>query len=202
MQSKTAQLLKSRLRKNFGDDYGTQWSDALLEKIIIEAQREYAVYTGCLVGKFSVISALSPVQNLPEDFFRIIRILDNTGQEIPVISFRKLADMYEDFRSIRGSQAKSVCFNFDGFGKFRLFPVLPENTFVGTAIYSRLPHDNLLEVKNIYAVEQHALFQMYQFTGKKQAQICYSAFIDQVNRDISENHASGNKHISRTGVYF
>jgi hypothetical protein len=202
MQSKTAQLLKARLRKNFGDDFGIQWSDTLLDRILFEAQREYAIYTGCLVGRYNFSVGPAPVQSLPDDFFRIIRAIDVDGCEIPIVSYRKLADDYGDFRNKTGSKIKALCFNFDGFGKFRIFPQLTSDSIGGTLIYSRLPDKSLLEVKNLFAVEQYCLFQMYQFVGKSQAKNCYLSFIDQVNKDRSDNLASGNKHIARTGVYF
>lgn len=202
MQSKTVIDLKKRLRNTFGDTYKIQWSDALLDKIIIEAQREYALHTGGLVGRYKLSAGLSPVQNLPQDFFKIIRALDTNGKEIPIVSYRKLASDYGDFRKIIGDKVKSICCNFDGFGKIRIFPILPENTPIGELIYKRLPKDNILEVRNIFAIEQHALFQMFQFTGKSQAKNCYLAFIEQVNRDKSKNLSNGSKNIQRTGVYF
>lgn len=202
MQSETAQNLKYRLRKTFGDDYGIQWSDAILNDILVEAQREYALYSGALTGQVEISAGQSPVQSLPDDFVKIIRIISNDGDEIPVVSYRKLIEDYGDFRKRKGNKAESICLNFDGFGKFRIFPVLPAGTAVGKIIYSRLPNDKLLEVKNISALEQYALFQMFQFTGKAQAQNCYISFIKQIERENKLRVGTGSKYISRKGVYF
>jgi hypothetical protein len=202
MQSKTAQELKFRLRKKFGDKYSIQWSDTILDNILIESQREYAILSGSLTGRMELTAGISPVTTLPDDFIKVIRILDADGGDVPVVSYRKLNEDFEDFRKRTGNKAEAVCFNFDGYGKCRIFPVLPENTHVGTLIYSRLPDNKTLEVKNLSAVEQYALFMMFQFTGKKQAQNCYAAFIELTEQEKRHRLFTGDKYIARTGVYF
>jgi hypothetical protein len=202
MQSKAALYLKERLRKAAGDSFGVQWSDALLDKIILESQREYVFFTGGLVGEAKLIAGKSPVQSLPDDFFKIIRAFTPDGKTIPITSYRKLADDYGNFLDIKGLKVESLCFNFSDFGKYRTFPAVPEGTVIGTLIYSRVPSEKHLEVKNLYAVEQYALFMMFQLTGKPQAENYYLSFLQQVNKEQSEGIGHGSKHIQRTGVYY
>ena len=193
--------MKSRLRKLFRDEHKIQWSDALLDDILLEAQREYALYSGKLTGEYDVFTVDSPVQTLPEDFVEVISVQDADGKDIPVVSYRKLAEDHGDFREHRGDKAKSFCFNFDSFGKFRVYPVLPPGTFAGKITYKRLPRENEWG-GNSNAIEQHAMFQMYQFTGKSMAQNCFYAFLDLINQEQPRQVAIGNKNIVRTGNYF
>lgn len=194
--------LKKRLRKTFRDEHKIQWSDALLDEILYEAQREYALYSGELTGRHEVLTVNSAIQSLPEDFFQVIQVIGKDGKNIPIVSYRHLAEKYGDFRKDRGDAPKAFCFNFDSFGKFRIYPELPEGTFAGTIVYRRVPRDGEWCAKNSAAIEQYAMFQMYQFTGKKQAQNCFSAFMNEVYREQRTRLESGSKKIVRTGVYY
>ena len=194
--------MKERLRINFRDQYGIQWSDALLDEILIEAQREYALYSGGLLGRYDVISTDSPVQNLPEDFFQVIAVISPEGKNIPVVSYRYLAENYGDFRNDRGNNVKAFCFNFESFGRFRIYPAVPAGIHIGTIIYKRLPHDGEYIDGNIDAIESHALYQMYQFTGKAMAKNYWKAFLDHIYSEQRKKLSSGNKKIIRTGVYY
>lgn len=202
MQSEKVVALKKRLRNAFRDDFATQWSDALLNRIIIEAQREYALYSGRLLGKVKLTANGSAVLKLPEDFIQVVNIFDASGEILPVVSYRYLVEKYGDFREITGNKARYGCFNFEDFGTFRIFPILPSGTDIGTLIYKRLPSDTVFEVKDINAVEQYALYQMYQFTGKRQASVCYVDFISQIDRYDQTSLSSGNNTIQRTGNFF
>lgn len=198
---KTADL-KKRLRAAFNDDFGTQWSDDVLSVILTESQREYALLSGCLVGETPLISSAGAVQRMPKDFISVIRIEDVSGREIPLVSYRKLADRYGDFRKQQGNDIRAVVMNFDGFGKYRVFPALSGEKSSGRIFYSRLPNNAVMEVRNTRAVEYYALFLMYQFAGKPQAQVSYSAFMNEVNRERREALGISGKHIPRTGVYY
>lgn len=192
--------MKKRLRKTFRDDYGIQWSDALLDEILYEAQREYTLYSGGLVGRFDIVSTDSPVLSLPEDFFQAIEVLSVDGKDLPIISYRKLAEEHGDFREDKGELVKYCCFNFDSFGKFRIYPQVPAGTKVGTLYYKRFPVDGEWVCNNSVAIEQYALFMMYQFTGKKMAQNCYTAFLDAIYSE--EKLGFGSKKVVRKGVYY
>lgn len=194
--------MKKRLRKTFRDDYGIQWSDALLDEILYESQREYALYSGGLVGQFDIVSTGSPVLSLPEDFFQAIEVISIDGKDIPIVSFRKLAEDYGDFREDKGEEAKYCYFNFDSFGKFRIYPQVPSGTKVGTLYYKRLPRVAEWVCRNSVAIEQYALFLMYQFTGKSMAQNCYSAFMDAIHREQDQMVGFGSKKVIRKGVYY
>lgn len=202
MQPVSTSDLKNKLRNNFRDEHKIQWSDELLDEILCEAQREYALYSGSFVGRVDVVTADSPVLTLPEDFFQVVQVISPKGENIPLASYRYLAERYGDFRSHKGKEAKFFCFNFDTFGKYRIYPQLPAGTFAGTIIYKRLPSNDEWMAVNSNAIEQYALFQMYQFTNNKLAKNCFDAFIDEINREQHGKLNPGSKKISRTGVYF
>lgn len=194
--------LKKRLRKNFRDDQKLQWSDALLDEIIFEAQREYAIYSGGVTGKLDIITENTAVMILPEDFFQVIGAIAPDGWDIPIVSYRKLAERYGDFRNHKGNCVKALCFNFDGFGKMRIYPQVPEGCFAGTLYYKRLPVQGEELPFNAAAVEYYALFLMCQFAGKAQAQSYYSAFMESVYQEQKQKVAFGNKNAVRTGRFF
>jgi hypothetical protein len=194
--------LKNRLRKTFRDEHKIQWSDALLDEILYEAQREYALYSGGLVGRYDIVASGSPVISLPEDFFQVIQVISPDGKDIPAVSYRKLAEDHGDFRKDTGRRAEAFCFNFDNFGQCRIYPILPEGTFAGTIIYKRIPGTGEWSVKNSAAIEQYALFQMYQFTGKAMAQNCFTAFMNEIYREQKKKLEAGSKNIARSRIYY
>lgn len=202
MQSLEVKLLKEKLRKTFRDDFGIQWDDALLDDIISEAQREYALHSGCLLGECECVISHSGLCVLPQDFFQVIRIIDKNGNVIPIESYRVLAEKYDDFRNVHGDKPRAVCFDFDSLEYMRVFPALPNNTLVGKLFYKRLPQKGKFEIKNISAIEQHALYQMFLFAGKNQAQVAYQSFLKMVNRDQKLKISSNNKNITRTGIFY
>ena len=194
--------LKSRLCRVFRDDHRIQWSDALLDEIIFEAQREYALYSGCLQGTFDIVSSGGPVMACPEDFIKVVRVTGSDGKELPIVSYRELAARYGDFRKITGSKAKYIVFDFDGHKRFRIFPTLPQGAFAGTVHYERLPQNNVLEVKNIEAVEAYALYMMFLMTGKDLAAVWYKKFMELVLNDTSSFHKVGITDRLRSGRYY
>lgn len=202
MQKSITDDLKKKLRKSFGDGYGVQWSDSLLDDILCEAQREYALFSGSLVGRYEIVTAKSPALPLPEDFFQAIQVIDPDGKDIPIVSYRSLAERYGDFRKRTGGEATAVCFNFDNFGSFRVYPQLPAGTVVGTIVYKRLPNASDWSGIDTTAILHYALFLMYQFTGKSVAKNHYAAFLDAVNFEQKNRLDSGSKTIIRTGTHF
>jgi hypothetical protein len=194
--------LKERLRKTFRDEYNIQWSDALLDEILYEAEREYAFYSGGLVDTCEIVSTGSAVCYLPDDFFQVVKITGTDGRDIPAVSYRKLIEDHGDFRNDKGNSPLAVCFNFDNFGQFRVYPVLPPGTKIGTITYKRIPREGENISLNSEAVEQYALFMMYSLTGKAMAQNCYAAFMDAIHKEQKQKLSSGSKNIARTGVYY
>jgi hypothetical protein len=202
MRSKTVKLLKQKLRTNLRDYYAVQWSDELLDWIIFEAQREYALYSGSLRGEYICQVGDDSLCKLPEDFFQVIRIIDMQGRVIPVESYRVLADKHGKFIDRKGDTLQSVCLDFDSLKSLRTYPVLPAGSTVGKLYYKRLPKKGVFEVNNLEAIEQHALYQMYQFIGKNQSQVAFGNFLSLVHKEQQLEIASGNSNMRRTGVYY
>lgn len=194
--------LKMRLRRTFRDDYNIQWSDSLLDEIIDEAQREYALYSGTLHGTMQIVAGKSAVLDCPDDFIRVVRVFGTDGKDLPIVSYRELARRYGDFRKKTADNIKCLVFDFDGHKKFRIFPQLPEGRSVGIMHYERLPGNGVLEVENIDAVEAYALYMMFLMTGKDLAGVWYEKFITLVNKDISAFNIAGNSQAIRSGRFF
>jgi hypothetical protein len=196
------EYLKNRLRRTFRDDYNIQWSDALLDEIIFEAQREYALYSGCLLGKTNIVSQNNPVLDCPDGFIKIVQAFDNDGKVLPVVSFRRLAADYGDFRKQTGNKAKCLVFDFDDHKKFRIFPQIPAGIKIGVMHYQRLPESVNIEVKNFDAVEAYSLYMMFLMVGKDIATVWYEKFIELVNKDNSAFYNPGVSRSVKSGRYF
>ena len=195
--------LKKRLRKNFRDDHNIQWSDELLDDILFEAVREYALYSGKATSQTLLFATNSNgVCALPEDFYQVLAVYDKDGNNIPVVSYRNLVEKYGDFRQKKGDKAECLCFDFESHGKARIYPALNEGDIVGTVLYRVIPDGSQDIDINITALEHHAMFQMYQFTGNALAQNRFNMFLNAVYQEQRQNVASGNKSVLRSGVYF
>jgi hypothetical protein len=195
--------LKKRLRKNFRDDQSIQWSDELLDDILLEAVREYTLYSGKATKKILLLTSNSNgVCALPEDFYQIIAVYDENGSNIPIVSYRNLVEKYGDFRQKKGDKPECLCFNFESFGKARVYPALNKNTAVGTILYRVIPDGSQDIDINETALEHHAMFQMYQFTGNTLAQNRFKLFLDAVYQEQRQSVSSGTKSVLRSGVYF
>lgn len=195
--------LKKRLRSVFRDDHKIQWSDSLMDEIIFEAQREYSLYSGELLGTADIVSQENSVINCPDDFIKIVRVVDKFGRDFPVVSYKRLASEYGDFRKVPGDErALCLVFDFDSHGRYRIFPKIKPGKYVGKMYYQRLPKENTSEIKNIDAVEAFALYMMFLFTGKDQAQAYYDRFMKLVNKDIASPYRAGNSFSVRSGRFY
>ena len=195
-------LLRHELRLIVRDESGFQWSDAALDAIINHAQREYSLYSGKLCGECDVFFEGSDVHVAPEDFIEPLKFVDDKSRDISIVSWRYLNELYPDFRKINGSALEFVCFDFDGYGKFRTFPHLSANGYLGKLYYRRSAHDDVLENCNEQAVKNHCLYQMFLFSGKSVASNYWNEFIDLVNKESRSNIVLKNRQEHRLGSFY
>lgn len=194
--------LRNMLRTNARDMFSVQWSDAALDTIINDAQREYSFYAQNLVGEFEIKSSASGVVRLPEDFISPIKAIDNEGREIPVVSWRKLVEQYDDFRKVKGEKVNCFCFDIDGYRYMRLFPAIDAGVNVGKLIYTRFSADNKWETDNKAAIKEHCLFQMSFVSGNGKYNLHYGNFIRLINEETRSNHTLNvRKNIRNTMWY-
>ena len=187
--------LRDKIRSAIRDTYGLLWDDPALDKIINEAQREYALLAGSLIGKADTVATKDGICACPADFIEPVKFIGADNRERPLFSWRYLDDLYPDFRSITGTELQGIVTDFDGFGKYRLFPKLPQGTQCGQFYYKRLAAANVIETANDDAIEQHCLFQVFLLTGKSATADYYGNFIASVNEESS--HLRGLKAHSR-----
>ena len=192
--------LRHELRQVMRDESGFQWSDAVLNGIINQAQREYSLYSGKLCGECKV--SFGDVHVVPDDFIEPLKFIDTKGRDIPFVSWRYLNEMYPDFRKVAGSTLEFVCFDFDGYGKFRIFPHVSSEGYAGNLYYRRLSHDNILENCNHHAVKSHCLYQMFFFAGKTTASNYWDEFISLVNKESRSDTVLKNIQKNRHGSFF
>lgn len=194
--------IRYRIREAIRDTYSLLWDDDGLDELINEAQREYSIYSGALTGEFSVTTNERNIYNAPVDFIEPIKIYDTKGIELGLFSWRYLNDLYPDFRKITGNFARGACFDFDGIGKYRVFPKLSSGVEVGKVIYRRLSHPDKIETRNTEAIEQHCLFQMFLLTGKGSASNYYNNFLKAVNLEVRSSHTLRNRKPIHLGRFY
>ena len=194
--------IRERVRRSVRDTFDMVWSDADIDRIINEAQREYAIVSGSLIGKVAVTIPSNGVFVAPDNFIEPVSFVGTDGMKMPLYSWRYLHDLYPDFRNVPGSEIRGLVDDFDGFGKFRAFPKVPGGTMVGTLCYKRFPEKDKLETTNIGAIEQHCLFQMFLLMGNGVAGDYYRNFITAINREGVAQRGMKNHSNIRRGRFF
>lgn len=195
--------LREIVRKSIRDLLGLVWDDTALDYAINEAQREYAVLSGSLLAKVSVHATESGVFSLPDNFLVPVKFLDVKGYEVPFYSWKNIHDKYPDFRRVTGTELHAIITDFDGYGKIRLFPRIPVSMNpVGTLYYQRLPKQNVIETKNVRAIELHSLFQAFLIDANPSASVYYNQFVQAVNEESSIQRGMKAKSSIRRGRFF
>lgn len=194
--------IRNRLRREIRDDAGTLFTDSKLDEIINESQREYSLYGETLTGEYPVETNESGIYKVPNDFIRPLSFVNARGTELEQVSWEYLDERYPDFRKIEGSEPEYICFDFDGFGEFRLFPKTEAGKPAGTLHYVRLAHSDVLEGSNLSAVLNHALFQVFYLTGKSGAAEYYRRFREEADDEIRSSQTLRNRVRKVGGVYY
>lgn len=195
--------IRELVRKSIRDLLGLVWDDTALDYAINEAQREYAILGGSLVAQTKVYATESGVFSLPDNFLVPVKFIDAYGFEVPFYTWRNIHEKYPDFRKVTGTHLQAVITDFDGYGKIRLFPVLPVSLSpVGTLYYQRLPEKDKLETKNIRAIELHSLFQAFMIDGNPSAAVYYNQFVKAVNEESAVQRGMKTKSRLHRGRFF
>jgi len=194
--------LRNKIRSAIRDTYGLLWDDTALDKIINEAQREYSILAGSLIGTVDAIAEYEGVCACPADYIEPVKFIGVDNTEKPIFSWRYLDDLYPDFRSMTGTELKGIVTDFDGFGKYRMFPKLPPGTEAGKFYYKRLAAEDVIETMNDDAIEQHCLFQVFLLTGKSATADYYDRFISAVNGESANLRGLKTNSRIRRGRFF
>lgn len=177
--------IRGKVRKAIRDALGLLFADAEIDDMINEAQREYALCSGALVGEMAVTAPEQHVFTAPADFFGPVKFIGRDGFEKPFFSWKYLHDRFPDFRTVTGTELRGIVTDFDGFGKFRLFPALPAGSAAGTFFYKRLPEADTIETANGEALQNHCLYQAFLLAGNDAAAIWYDRFNAAVKAESS-----------------
>lgn len=194
--------IRINVRRAIRDNYGLLWDDSALDDLINEAQREYSILTGSLIGVYDVVTTQDGICAAPDNFIEPVKFIASDGFEKPFFSWKRLHDDYPDFRTVTGSAIQGLCMDFDDFGYFRTFPVLPPGINAGQLFYKRTPKLNTLETANTAAITAHCLFQAFLLLGNSAAQNYYNDFIRLCNAEQSVQRNLGNVSSYRSGRFF
>jgi len=194
--------LREKIRRAIRDTYGQMWDDPALDEIINEAQREYSILAGSFIGTTDAIATADGICACPADFIEAERFIGTDGEEKALFSWRYLAEMYPDFRSVTGSEIRGIVTDFDGYGKYRLFPKIPAGENAGKLYYKRLATLDEIETRNVEALEQHCLFQVFLLNGKQAASEYYRRFTEAVNEESVQLRGIKVNSRIRKGKYY
>ena len=202
MPVKDFQLIRDEVRRTIRDLYRTLRTDADMDRMIDEAQKEYALLAGSLLGEWTVEIPAGGVVSCPGNFLEPVRFLDPAGFDRPLFSWRRLHELYPDFRNVSGNLPEGLVTDFDGFRKVRVFPKLPAGTVAGTCVYRRTPAAGKLETDNLEAIAMHVCFQLFLLDGKSVAGTFYQRFLSAVNREKMLQRSLESRKPSRRGRFF
>lgn len=194
--------IRDKVRRAIRDTNGLLWDDSGLDRIINEAQREYSIFSGSLVGSFDIESPEGGVSDAPDDFIEPIKFIGSDNFEKPLYSWRYLHVRYPDFRSVTGNEIDGLVTDFDGYRKIRLFPVIPAGILVGRLYYKRLPVLNVIETTNTEALEMHSLFQVFLLSDHRSAETYFNRFVESVDKEGSVQRGLKTKSHIRRGRFF
>ena len=194
--------VRDRVRLMVRDGHALLLDDTMLDELIDESQREYALLSGSLTGEAEVSDSGSGVWDCPHDWISSIRFTGIDGLDVPFYSWKNLHDKFGDFREITGDHVQCVIPDFDGFGKIRMFPKSREPKIAGKIYYKRIPAKGKFEVTNIEAVVQYVLYLISTLTGKNTALAYYKKFLELVNHEGNQLRGIGASRRIRRGRFF
>ena len=148
------------------------------------------------------VFAVDGVFECPEDYIEPVKFVLPSGEEVPFYSWGYISELYPDFRKVRGDEVRGIIPDFDGYGKLRLFPVIPAGVFAGKLIYKCYPRSGEVCTTNFEAVAQHCLYQMFLLTDGEAAVYHYKRFQGLVNREQSERRGIAVRKDTRRGRFF
>lgn len=185
--------IREAVREESGDGYGLLWDDPGLDELIDRAQREYALASGRIIGELHLTANESGVYAFPDDYLQTGRYYGTDSEELPLVYWKRLVEDYGDFRTVTGRFPKCLCDDFDGYGKFRVFPRLAVGADAGTVLYKRLPKTGVPEAKNGLAILNHVLYQAFLLSRTDGWQKYEMRFREEVNRENVSNEYFGGR---------
>lgn len=202
MASSSFAQLRAEIRNDFRDVLGTMFSDDQLDAMIDESQREYCFATGCLHGSCEVVVPFGGGPCVaPSDFIRPERMTDTGGRDIPLVE-NSFLDRGCDWREMKGDHPRAAVFDFDTWGQFRLVPLPEDYTDVGLLHYQRLPKEGQLEVKDLEALREYALFLAYTYSASDKAGNHLSRWQELVAQRSAKRGSLYARPRVRTGMYY
>lgn len=202
MASGSFEQLRAEIRNDFRDSLGTMFSDGQLDAMIDEGQREYCLSTGCLHGSCEVVVPYGGgFIHSPGDFIRPECLKGTDGRDIQLVESSFLA-RGRDWRNQRAPFPQVAVFDMDTWGLFRVFPTPDDYMPVGTLHYQRFPVSGVLEIRDIDALREYALFLAYTYAGSDKA----SNHLDRWNGLVAQRAAKRGSLYARprvrSGMYF
>lgn len=188
--------VKETIKAILHDDYGTLFEDmAMLDSLVNLAQLEVVLDTLELKGTFEVVENTNNRIVLPEDFICLYQV---RSKSVGVYSYKDLIWLYGNWLNIKGNTPYALC--FDLCDELIVYPQVPEGTEVCTIEYCRLPKDGVIEVSNVNAVVNYALYLISMIQRKDS-----SAFMKKYKDSLNAQERTKNKLQNRVrsrGVYF
>lgn len=203
MVSSSFKKLRSEIRTDFRDELGSMFSDEDLDTFLNTAQMEYCLRTGCLSASCEAVTPFGGgALRAPTDFLRPVHFDAPDGTELQEVSWRELGEQY-DFRRTVGDNPRFVCYDFDTWGLYRVYPcTLMDGVFVGTLHYKRTPKRGLVEIRDTDALRDYALYLCFMHAGKEQAASYLSQFEGEVNQWRSLRGSLYPRRQTRPGIFY
>jgi|GEM_PF-3894367 len=182
--------IRARIRSASADADGIRWPDSELDTYIQEAQDEAARIAGLLIDRYALTTTDgNGVYELPSDAWRLLRVLDADGNEVPQYPFAEIQKhLGADWLRQTGDMVRFVVTDFDDWNFFRLVPIPPAATAF-TVEYVRRSTDGKLEIPDVTLCADYALGAAWLRDRDDRATACSGRFTSRLGWQRSRGSA-------------
>ena len=153
----------AKVREQITDPDGNRWTDAEITDYIDLAQRRISIASLALSGSLAYVGdSTLDFYSLPDDFLEFTAFVLPNGKNLDLLSADTLDKYYTaKFLTDQTAQAPiAICLDFGSWNELRFYPNPETGVAIGTLEYKRLAAGGSIEIEELDALADYALFRM------------------------------------------
>jgi len=154
----------AKVREQITDPEGNRWSDAEITDYIDLGQRRISIASLSLSGSLDYTGdSTLDFYALPDDFLEFTAFVLPNDKNLDLLSAETLDKYYTaKFLTDQTAQAPiAACLDFGSWNELRFYPNPETGVAIGTLEYKRLAASGSIEIEELDALADFALFRMY-----------------------------------------